>query len=291
MLDLTPGPIYTESMGARPRPIHLRRAAAGVARGSTLAVLALALVTAGLAQDSREPWRDWTTLRMRARGVPMFSGQFEMRREGKGRLATSATARFLGATVARSRTETVFDAQRGTARHLRHSKKHARRYVFEDTGYVAEKLVPPQGGAGSSIDTWRVVGSQRFDYPSGGARIFDHYGMLMRLGQERLTAVGDQVTILVATSQVPEPFTVRVADARRMERRLRHPQSGATQVAAIDELRLHVSPADPAKAGEGFLDMEGDTEIWVEAESKTPTEIEGKVPGVGRVRLELVELG
>ncbi len=38
--------------------------------------------------------------------------------------------------------------------------------------------------------------------------------------------------------------------------------------------------------------MEGETEIWVEASSKTPLEIIGKVPRVpGRIQLRLVAMG
>ena len=38
--------------------------------------------------------------------------------------------------------------------------------------------------------------------------------------------------------------------------------------------------------------MEGETEIWVEAESKTPLEIVGKIRKVpGKVRLVLREMG
>lgn len=259
-------------------------------RPLALACACLTLVTLSLSAESREPWSDWTTLRMRARGVPLFSGQFEMERDGSRRLETRATARFLGATIARSRTETVFDADGRTRRHLRESKKHARRYVFEESGYTAEKLVP-NGSRETPVDTWDVVATQRFDYPTARPRIYDYYGMLLRLRDEPLGKVGDEVSILVATSKGPASFTVSVAEARRSDRKLRNARTGESRVVTVDELRLLVSPADPAKADEAFLDMEGDTEIWVEAGSKTPIEIEGRVPKAGRVRLELVELG
>ena len=57
------------------------------------------------------------------------------------------------------------------------------------------------------------------------------------------------------------------------------------------EFRLAVVPADPGSE-EGFLKMEGEVEIWVEAETGTLLEIVGKVPRVpGKVRLVLAELG
>ena len=40
-----------------------------------------------------------------------------------------------------------------------------------------------------------------------------------------------------------------------------------------------------------FLNMKGETEIWVEASSKTPLEISGHVPKAGRVVLRLAAMG
>ena len=58
----------------------------------------------------------------------------------------------------------------------------------------------------------------------------------------------------------------------------------------MDELRLRLVPDDGID--EGFLAMEGEIEVWVEARSKTPIEIRGKVPKVpGTVRLLLTAIG
>ena len=55
-------------------------------------------------------------------------------------------------------------------------------------------------------------------------------------------------------------------------------------------MRLRLLPGDDAD--EGFLGMVGETEVWVEAESKTPLEIRGKIPNVpGQVRIRLVAKG
>ena len=56
----------------------------------------------------------------------------------------------------------------------------------------------------------------------------------------------------------------------------------------VDELRLRVTPEDPERSDSGFMNMEGETELWVEAHSKVPLEISGKVPKVpGRVVIRL----
>ncbi len=61
---------------------------------------------------------------------------------------------------------------------------------------------------------------------------------------------------------------------------------------ASRELRLRIIPTDPDEAPEGFLEMEGETELWVEAVSKTPVHLSGRVPRLSeRVNLVLDEMG
>ena len=83
-----------------------------------------------------------------------------------------------------------------------------------------------------------------------------------------------------------------VSASRETERSFTDLATGEEMFAAVREFRLRVIPGDPATAGEGFMRMEGETEIWVEAETKTPLEISGKVPKVpGRVKLLLSAMG
>jgi hypothetical protein len=58
----------------------------------------------------------------------------------------------------------------------------------------------------------------------------------------------------------------------------------------VRELRLVIIPADP-ESDEGFMKMQGETEVWVEAGSKTPLEIGGRIPRVGKIQLLLTGIG
>ena len=58
----------------------------------------------------------------------------------------------------------------------------------------------------------------------------------------------------------------------------------------LREMRLRILPEDP-ESDEGFLKMKGETELWVEARSKTVVRIGGKAPKVGKITLVLAEMG
>jgi hypothetical protein len=236
---------------------------------------------------------------MHARSAAIFSGQFEMTRGGSGesrRLETEATARVLGAVVVRSRTETAYRATSGTpSHHLSLSKKYGRRYTFGERGYSVEKIVPPTGAARPPQE-WLVRSRAEFDLPTGpsdGAlhSVYDYSTMLLRLASEPLNAVGEEVTLHVATSRGPRAYAVRIDDARSATRSYRD-GNGTRRSSSVRELRLSIRPEQSDEDSDaGFMNMRGETEVWVEAASKTPLEIVGRIPGVpGRVSLELVEL-
>ena len=108
----------------------------------------------------------------------------------------------------------------------------------------------------------------------------------------RVERTGDETTLHVATSRGPRAFRIAVSESREGTRTFTDLATGHEQTVQLREFRLRIMPADPEQAGEGFLRMEGETEIWVEAESKAPLEISGKVPRVpGRVQLRLVAMG
>jgi hypothetical protein len=247
----------------------------------------------------RGRWRDWTTLRMKARSAPLLRGEVELRlsEEPAGRqLETRTVASFLGAPLARSHTVSVLDPATGRPLEYRSvSKRRGRRYVFGEHGYTVEKLEPP-GGGDHPFSSWRVTQRKQFPYPepipgATEARPFDYSSLLVALRQLELDEPGDEVTLHVATSNGAQPFRVLVGDSRRTERAYLDLATGRQRRATLRELRLRVIPANPSEANEGFLRMEGETELWVEADSKTPLEISGKVPRVpGRVHLVLTAL-
>jgi hypothetical protein len=248
------------------------------------------------APEARSPWHGWTTLRLKAKSVPLLRGRVELRLSedvGERRLETSTTASFIGATIARSETTTLLDAVTGRTREYRsYSTKKGRRYTFGERGYTVEKLRRAERGA----DDWEVTSTRDFPYPesddSGHAhRLYDYYGMLLDLGAGALDAPGDETTLYVATSKGPQAYRIRVDESRVGERTFRDLDTGKKTKLPSREFRLTVAPADP-KAEEGFLNMKGDVEIWVEAETKTLLEIVGKVPKVpGKVKLVLSAMG
>jgi hypothetical protein len=233
----------------------------------------------------------WTTLRFKARGA-LLRGSFEMRLlEGGLRLETESSARVLGKTVARSSTTTVFDAKTGATRGFEsYSRKRARRYVFGACGYTVEKLRAADE-PDSSDARWETSSRAEFpcanadDEASNGA-IFDYYGMLLDLRRAALERPGDEARYWVATSRGPREWIVTVAEGREVRRKFVDLASGKARHETLHELRLRVTPADPAEE-EGFMNMAGETEIWVERRSRAPVEIIGQVPRVGRVRIEL----
>ena len=118
--------------------------------------------------------------------------------------------------------------------------------------------------------------------------MFDYYGMLLHLGQLDLHRSGDEALIYVATTRGPVRYVVRVGEQRTTRRTLTDLNGGAKRKIPCRELRLRIRPADPERADEGFLRMEGETELWVEARSKTLIEVRGNAPRVpGRLRLRL----
>ncbi len=251
----------------------------------------------GAADEPASPWNGWTTLRLKARAAPLLRGQVELRlrRGPEGlRLETSTSARFIGATIAQSETVTLLDAGTGHTREYRsYSRKKGRRYTFGEAGYSVEKLRPAEQG---EIDGWTVTSREEFPYPAscaidGQPRPFDYYGMLLRLRELKLEASGDEVVLFVATSAGPQEYRIRVMESRVAQREFTNLGSGKKQTWPSREVRLRVAPTDP-QAEAGFLDMQGDVEIWVEAQSKTLLEIIGKIPKVpGKVKLELSALG
>ena len=116
--------------------------------------------------------------------------------------------------------------------------------------------------------------------------------MLLQLRRAALHEPGDEVLLYVATSNGPEPFLVRVGESVTDARSFTDLRDGEERTLDVRMLRLRVTPADPENSDEGFLKMEGETELWVEAESKAVLLISGKAPKIpGRIKLVLKEIG
>jgi hypothetical protein len=264
-------------------------------------VLATALGTTWIVLGAEpDPWSGWSALRYRARAT-LLSGHVEMHSRAESeetiRFETVSTASFLGARIAQSRTTSWLDAR--TLLPLRHESvadKRARRYVFGTSGYTVERLVT-KGPATEPLEKWDVTARAEYDYPGDDAGsvspVFDYYGMLLHLARLDLGEPGDEAVVPVATSRGPVVYRIRVAEAVDDATTVLDRRSGnKKREIPVRQLRLRVTPADPSRGDEGFLRMEGETEMWVEARTKTLLRVSGKVPKVpGRVKIVLAEIG
>ncbi len=119
--------------------------------------------------------------------------------------------------------------------------------------------------------------------------VHDYIAMLVRLGALPLHKVGDSATVRVATSRGAAPLRVSVGEERTEYRNLTNLATGRNTRYQLRELRLRVAPlAGSPPDARGFLDMEGETELWVDAATRTLVEISGTIPKVpGRVVITL----
>jgi len=248
------------------------------------------------AAEERSRWHDWKTLRLEAEST-LLSGQVELRLVNASpgqRLETETRASFLGAVVATSNSTTTFDSAGEVLEYASYSRKRGRRYSFSSDGYTVDKLRPREN-ADEAADPWEVSAHEEFTAPSTGngggkAPLFDYFGMLLHLREMKLDRPGDEEEVYVATSKGPQPYLIRVSETRATERQFTDLATGTSTTLPLRELRLTITPTDP-EAEEGFLRMVGETEIWVEAESRALLEIAGRIPRIpGTVRLVLSAL-
>jgi len=246
-----------------------------------------------------DPWDDWSTLLLQVKARPFLSGRIELaldKEQGKTVLKTHTVARFLGARVAQSWTSTVIDPATGhTQRYESYSKKRGRVYVFGPDGYAVEKLRPLPASTRSK-EEWETYSREEYAYPVGEdgspVAVYDYYGMLLQLRREKLHEPGDEALLFVATSSGPKPFRIQVGESASAPLTFNDLRSGEKRTLTVRKLRLRVIPADPDETDEGFLKMEGETELWVEADSKAVLMLAGNAPKIpGRIRLELQEAG
>jgi hypothetical protein len=231
--------------------------------------------------------------------MPLLSGRVWMHlKPGEDRLQleTESTAKFFGARVNTTHTRTVMDSTTGQPEsYVSWNAKRARRFTFDDDGYHFERLRPDPDNRKAPYTEWLVKTSERFDHPvdTDGNRlpIYDHYGMLLGLRDSGLTRIGDEMVVHVATSSGPTPYRIRVVELRAGEVNYTTLPSKKRRSVVVRQMRLQVVPADPERAEEGFLNMKGETELWVEARSKTLLRIGGRAPKIGKIALVLAEMG
>lgn len=161
---------------------------------------------------------------------------------------------------------------------------------------TAQPAIPVASESGKPVSTasaGEASGAAADGIQSGTADasrwVHDYISMIVRLRDLPLGKVGDEAVVRISTSQGPVPMKIRVTNERREHRTLTDISTGETRRFPLRELRLRVTPLTGSPSDtRGFLDMEGETELWIEATSRAVTEISGEIPKVpGRVVITL----
>jgi len=280
MRDLKPGRILTSMIFA----------------GMVTGVLAAGATESPGTQESS--WEEWRSLVYKTRAALFIKGRVDMsfvQQSGGLSFQTDTRAKFLGATLARERTNAVLDPETGLTREYSSlTPKRGRHYIFNEDSYTLNKLKPTQGFE-APLEQWEVTSSAIHPYPVrddlGSNQVHVSYNMLSHLRTAGLDKPGDETTIYVATSSGPERYRVKVGESRMTRRPVIDLDTGDRRYTNVREFRLDVSPVNEEKAKE-FLGLKGKIEIWVEAETKTLLRISGNIPRVpGRVVVDLIGIG
>ena len=251
------------------------------------------------------PLEGWTRLRYTTAKLIVFSGELTMNRSVSGEktiVRTDSRANLFGAPFVN--TWSVSSMDRKSGRPLEffdvRPKKKADRYTFGAGGILHETLKPRKNSPNEPMEQWRiskkqtlpvVTGAQKTSGTSADASswVHDYISMIVRLHDLPLRKVGDEATVRVLTSKGAVPMEIRVSQERDVRRQIADLATGKKATINFHELRLRVKPlAGTASETKGFLNMEGETELWVDAATRTVTEISGEIPKVpGRVDIEI----
>ncbi len=267
--------------------------------GPAAAVVILVLA-AGLSTTAAGSSAAWESFRLKARKMLFFTGVVDVdleRHETRYVLSTRVSARFMGALLGRIHTETRLDPRTGLPTEYRsRSGGSGRLFRFDESGYTVQKL-EPAGDPDAPLEQWKVYDEARFEYPldpaTGRAEVVhDVYGWMLALTDAHLDEPGDEAHFWVATSDGPQSYRVRVAEVRARRLKVRDLRNGGKRDLRTHEVRLRILPDDPESAKEGFLQTEGQAELWIEPRQGMLIEVSGKVPKVpGRVRVHLDSIG
>ena len=198
--------------------------------------------------------------------------------------------------VARPATITRSFLDPGSRRSLEYREvkvgKSTKRMEFLDDAYRLIRTRPPAGRKRAPIGDWETFADELKPYrlPDGaplpdGVRPHDSWALLYLVMAAQRDG-GDDEFVVISKGKLL-PVQVRIGDLRDNVRRVRDLATGRSRRLRLRERRLHLVPRveDPAHAE--FLSMQGEIEIWVEADTHTILEVSGSIPGAGRASLKL----
>jgi hypothetical protein len=165
--------------------------------------------------------------------------------------------------------------------------KKAKLIRVKEEGILLSRFEPPRGRREAPLREWTRTGKTRWERPEEGEHrppIYDFYALVGALDRFPVGTVGDHLDLWLATSSGPLPIRVKVIDRRRRSREIVDLARGRTRRVTLEELRIRLKPLsdDPDKV-KGFLAMQGEIELWIEARSHMLLEIRGRVPHLGEV--------
>lgn len=252
------------------------------------------------------PFHSWKELHLVATGGLRSRGEVTLSR-GPGRYRSpdrgQARDAFLVRTRATANALFFLDAEIESTSEVDPLDGSTREMVEIDPGKrakllrVSEKRLrlvryePPTGGETLPLRKWSKSGEGHWARPEiDGIKppLYDFYALVGALDRFPVGTVGDHLDLWLATSSGPLPLRVEVVDRRRRSREIRDLSNGQVRTVRLGELRVRLRPLtdDPDRV-RGFLSMQGETELWVEARSRMLLEVRGQVPHLGEVVVRL----
>lgn len=288
------------------------RRSAGVLLGVAIA-LAVGFAPSPAAGAAAPPLDGWTRVRYTTSKLLVFSGELTMDRSSSAdrtSVRTQTRAKLFGSPFVDTWSVSTMDRRTGRPLDFLdvRPRKKAERFTFGDAGILHETMKPRKESPDDPLERWRTSKKETLPVDaqaSSAARttaastappppaasgdpsrwVHDYIAMIVRLHDLTLRKTGDEATVRVLTSKGAAPMRIRVAAERDVRRDLTNLSTDKRTSATFHELRLRVTPlAGSSSDTKGFMNMEGETELWVDAATRTLMEISGEVPKVpGRV--------
>jgi hypothetical protein len=235
--------------------------------------------------DSRF-WKSWTTLKFTTHPYLLFTAGVEIRRrEGAGLLAldTATSSHATGNSPQVNRTRTTVDQTTGRLIETwKISDSGCTRFLYSEDHVTVEVLAPKETPE-STAEAADVLSRWKYPIPldptSGrSSKILDFAALILQLPNEPLFAVGQSTHHWLATSTGPQEVKVQVIQERNNVRTCQDMRVDKQRTLQTKELLLKISDRGVEPENKQLVGMAGPVWIWVEAESRTPLELDGRLP-------------
>lgn len=239
--------------------------------------------------------QDWNLLRFETGPYFMFTAAVELRRTERAGLLlldTGTTARRAGSQPVENRTRTTIDLNGGgLVETCKLSRTKATRFRYERGVYRAEFL--PAVKSFEEADDAEIRTTWTFNLPldeagRGPVQAVDFAALVYNLAAQPLYTHGDSVKVWLATSAGPRQVEIRVMEERDYRRTCRDLNHNRYRTLNTRELLLRIAPTGQEPGRTGFMGLQGPTSIWIDADSRLPLEVDGRLPNLpGHLELDL----